>query len=167
MDDRIRISDADRDRVTGQLNHHFAQGRLTREELDERVTATLNAKTFADLHAVMADLPEPAPAPPRTGQPPPQTQQAGPTWMFRRRRPRILPLVLLALLAVLLIPSGGWLLLAFLKVILLFWLLACLAGILVAGRLRRRMRRYRRSGFTDDPRAGWPGGYGRGRCSRW
>jgi Domain of unknown function (DUF1707) len=29
MDDGIRVSDADRDRVTGQLRDHFAVGRIT------------------------------------------------------------------------------------------------------------------------------------------
>ncbi len=60
------------------------------------------------------------------------------------------------LLAALLIPGSGWLLFAFIKVILVFWLVACLAGILFAGRFHRRMRRDRRSGYTShgrgDPR---------------
>ena len=63
--DRIRISDHDRERATAKLCDHFAVGRLTREELDERITAALNARTAGDLRRVMADLPEPAPA----GQP--------------------------------------------------------------------------------------------------
>ncbi len=41
MDDRIRISDADRERVTARLREHFAEGRLTSEELDERISAAL------------------------------------------------------------------------------------------------------------------------------
>ena len=44
--DRIRVSDADRERVTARLREHFAEGRLTREELDERITAALSAKTI-------------------------------------------------------------------------------------------------------------------------
>src|SRR6266542_1361320 len=162
MDDRIRISDADRDRVTARLQHHFAEGRLTREELDERVSATLNAKTFGDLHALMADLPEPDPAAPREGQPPPRTEQAGPwggpRWMFRRRGPRLLPLVLLALLVVVVAPSGGWLLVAFLKVILVFWLLACLIGIVVAGVCRRLLGGFGRTGSSRFAESGWLGG---------
>ena len=47
MDERIRASDADRDRVTTRLQEHFAAGRLTRDELDERITAVLHAKTSA------------------------------------------------------------------------------------------------------------------------
>ena len=65
MDDHIRVSDADRDRVTARLREHFAEGRLTQDELDERISAALNAKTFGDLRPLMADLPEPVPAPPR------------------------------------------------------------------------------------------------------
>ena len=60
-DDRIRISDADRERATARLREHYAEGRLTREELDERITAALNARIIGDLRRVMADLPGPAP----------------------------------------------------------------------------------------------------------
>ncbi|HKA95790.1 MAG TPA: DUF1707 domain-containing protein, partial [Streptosporangiaceae bacterium] len=41
MDDRIRVSDADRDRVAARLRDHFAEGRLTQDELDERISAAL------------------------------------------------------------------------------------------------------------------------------
>ena len=95
MDDRIRVSDADRDRVTARLREHFAEGRLTQDELDERISAALNAKTFGDLRPVMADLPEPAPAPLRAARSP---QWGGPPWVVLRRGPRILPVVLIALL---------------------------------------------------------------------
>ena len=61
MNENIRISDADRDHVVERLREHFADGRLTSDELDERVTATLSAKTYGDLRAVLADLPEPQP----------------------------------------------------------------------------------------------------------
>ena len=64
MDDRIRTSDADRERVTGRLRDHYAEGRLTHDELDERISAALNAKTFGDLRRVLADLPEPRPVAP-------------------------------------------------------------------------------------------------------
>ena len=59
MDDRIRVSDADRERVAERLREHFAQGRLSSEELDERISAALGAKTFGDLRRIMTDLPEP------------------------------------------------------------------------------------------------------------
>ena len=59
LDESIRVSDADRDRVTAQLRDHFAAGRITPGELDERLSAALNAKTFGDLRRIMADLPGP------------------------------------------------------------------------------------------------------------
>src|ERR1022692_2780285 len=65
-DNHIRTSDADRERAIVQLRDHYAEGRLTCEELDERVTAALTARTFGDLRSVMADLPEPAHAPQRS-----------------------------------------------------------------------------------------------------
>ncbi len=159
MDDRIRTSDADRDRVTARLRDHFAEGRLTADELDERVTAALNSKTFGDLRRVMADLPEPAPAPPRAKQLAPR---AVPPRRSRRHVPAILPLAALALLAALVIPAGGgWLLFTVIKTIVVLWLVSCLARMFLAGRIRRRMRR--------DWLPGEPGGYprsGRG-SSRW
>jgi uncharacterized membrane protein len=55
--DRLRVGDAERDEVTSALHEHFAQGRLTRNELDERLTATLSARTVGDLRNVTRDLP--------------------------------------------------------------------------------------------------------------
>ena len=55
MDDRIRVSDADRERVAAGLREHFAEGRLSQEELDERLSAALGAKTAGDLRRVMAE----------------------------------------------------------------------------------------------------------------
>ena len=134
MDDRIRASDADRDRVTAQLRDHFAAGRITPSELDERLSEALNAKTFGDLRRIMADLPGPVPAPLGAALPP---LRATPAWAVRRRPP-FPPLILLALFAALLIPGAGWLLAAFVNVILLFWLMAFVVGAFAFGRSQRR-----------------------------
>ena len=146
MDDRIRVSDTDRDHVTARLRDHFAEGRLTSGELDERISAALSARTFGDLRRVMADLPGPVPVPPAKAQHP---QWAGPPWLARRRGPRLLPLALLVLLAALLMPGGGWLLFAFIKLILVFWLVTCLAGIFAVSRFRRHVYRHWQSGYTQ------------------
>jgi hypothetical protein len=134
MDGSIRASDADRDRVTAQLRDHFAAGRITPGELDERLSAALNAKTFGDLRRIMADLPGPVPAPLGAAPPP---LRATPAWAVRRRPP-IPPLILLALLAALLIPGTGWLLAAFVNVILLFWLMTFAIGAFTLGRSQQR-----------------------------
>ena len=62
--EQLRVGDAERDEVTTALHEHFAQGRRTRDELDERLTATLSARTVADLRVVTRDLPGTAPAQP-------------------------------------------------------------------------------------------------------
>jgi hypothetical protein len=163
MNDHIRVSDADRERVAERLREHFAEGRLSSDELDERIAATLTAKTFAELRRVTKDLPDPEPA----GAPGQDRPYPAPPWagwqgfaMRRRRRgPRLLPLVMLVLLAALVIPGAGFLFVAFVKVVLVFWLVAALAAVFAAARFRRHARRHWQSG----PRGPW----GRGPWGQW
>ena len=54
---RLRASDADREQVIDTLKVAFAQGRLTKEELDLRAGQAFASRTYADLAAVTADLP--------------------------------------------------------------------------------------------------------------
>jgi Domain of unknown function (DUF1707) len=145
MDDRIRVSDADRENVASRLREHYAEGRLSSDELEERVASALGARTFGDLRRVMTDLPGPVPAPP-PGQPAPPPGARRRHYGYYRRGPRLLPLVLIALIAALVLPGVGWLFFAFLKVFLLFWLVALVVGLLAAARFRRRARRYWQSG---------------------
>lgn len=53
----MRASAADRDRVTDVLKAAFADGRLTKDEFDERCDRTMSARTYGDLSQVIADLP--------------------------------------------------------------------------------------------------------------
>jgi len=53
----IRASDGERDQVVAQLQRHFAAGRLTQAELEERLGAALAARTRDQLHPLTADLP--------------------------------------------------------------------------------------------------------------
>ena len=55
--DQSRASDADREQVVASLRDHFVEGRLTRAELDERLTTALSARTPDDLRRLTADLP--------------------------------------------------------------------------------------------------------------
>jgi hypothetical protein len=61
QDPALRAGDADRDRVAEQLREHFAAGRLTEDELQERLEAAYSARTFGDLKPILADLPALAP----------------------------------------------------------------------------------------------------------
>jgi Domain of unknown function (DUF1707) len=53
----LRASHADRDLVAEQLRVAAGDGRLSPEELDERLELALTARTYAELAAVVADLP--------------------------------------------------------------------------------------------------------------
>ncbi|KDN73738.1 DUF1707 domain-containing protein [Streptomyces olindensis] len=57
----VRASHADRDRIVDVLRVAAGDGRLTMEELDERVEAALSARTVGELAALTADLPEAVP----------------------------------------------------------------------------------------------------------
>ncbi|HEY6687922.1 MAG TPA: DUF1707 domain-containing protein [Propionibacteriaceae bacterium] len=52
----LRASDADRDQVATLLSTAYAEGRLTREEHDERIGELMAAKTFDDLIPLTRDL---------------------------------------------------------------------------------------------------------------
>jgi hypothetical protein len=53
----IRVGDAEREVVATQLREHYADGRLTLDELNERLDQAFAAKTRTDLGAVTRDLP--------------------------------------------------------------------------------------------------------------
>lgn len=58
----VRASDAERDQAAEVLRAAFAEGRLTRTELDERLAVAYAAKTHADLRDLTGDLPGAVPA---------------------------------------------------------------------------------------------------------
>ena len=59
----LRASDRDRDVVLGVLAEGYADGRLTKEEYDERAAAASTAKTLGELPPVILDLVPPVAAP--------------------------------------------------------------------------------------------------------
>ena len=52
-----RASDEDRSRTAAALGEHYAAGRLTLEEFQERLDKTYAAATLGELDRLMADLP--------------------------------------------------------------------------------------------------------------
>jgi uncharacterized protein DUF1707 len=77
----LRIADTDRDRAAEVLREAHAQGRITVDELDERLTSVYSAKTFADLVPVTRDLPAVGEA--DTGSRTPARSRIGGTPRFR------------------------------------------------------------------------------------
>ena len=55
----MRASDADRDHVVERLRRASTEGRIASDELEQRLTAALRARTYAELDATTADLPGP------------------------------------------------------------------------------------------------------------
>jgi DNA-binding transcriptional ArsR family regulator len=53
----LRAGDADRDAAAAALGEHFARGRLTLDELNARLEATLTATTHGELSRATRDLP--------------------------------------------------------------------------------------------------------------
>jgi hypothetical protein len=108
----VRIGDSERDQAISSLGDHFAAGRLTREEFDERSDQAMQARYGADLQPLFADLPRPVPAIP------PQT------WPTGSRSPFLLMLWLMSLLLVIavigaVVLSAPWLVWMFLTIFLI------------------------------------------------
>ena len=53
----VRIGDAEREKVATDLREHYARGRLTLEEFQQRLDAVFAAKIDTDLVKITADLP--------------------------------------------------------------------------------------------------------------
>jgi hypothetical protein len=66
----MRVSDSDREQAAEVLREAAGQGRISLDELDERLEAAYAAKTYADLATVTRDLPQAgqAPSPARAAQ---------------------------------------------------------------------------------------------------
>jgi hypothetical protein len=58
MAEGLRVSDRQREEASGALRDHFAAGRISEDELNERLDAALKAKTDSELNALLADLPK-------------------------------------------------------------------------------------------------------------
>ena len=65
---QVRAGDADRDATAAALCEHFAHGRLTLDELNTRLAATLAASTHGELAQLTGDLPEVTVAPARASR---------------------------------------------------------------------------------------------------
>ncbi|MCW2779837.1 MAG: hypothetical protein JWR35_286 [Marmoricola sp.] len=74
--DTLRITDAERDAAVASLGEHYAVGRLTKQEFDDRSDVAWQAKTRGELVPLFADLPRPETA---------KAVRQGPAGISRRR----------------------------------------------------------------------------------
>jgi Domain of unknown function (DUF1707) len=56
-DGHLRVGDGERDHALDALGKHYAAGRLSAEELEDRISAALRARTRSDLSVLFRDLP--------------------------------------------------------------------------------------------------------------
>lgn len=78
----LRIGDSEREAAANALGEHYATGRLSKEEYDERAAVVWDARTLAALQPVFADLPLPhgplqPTSPPRAAGPLPNGRGRG------------------------------------------------------------------------------------------
>ncbi len=78
----LRIGDSERDAVAAELREHYAHGRLTLEEFNERLDAVFAAKTQRDLSRLTSDLPHV-----RSGGAPLPSQRTRPGPLMASRSP--------------------------------------------------------------------------------
>jgi hypothetical protein len=107
----LRASHADRERAIDVLKAAFAEGRLDQDEYTDRVGQAQASRTYADLGALIADLPvgpfgtlAPAPSP-VAGPLPPPAVPAPPAGLRLPPRASMTPLVIAALIAGIMVPT--------------------------------------------------------------
>ncbi|MGH8825184.1 MAG: DUF1707 SHOCT-like domain-containing protein [Jiangellaceae bacterium] len=111
----MRIGDADRDRAVAALGDHYAAGRLTAEEFDDRSSKAWQARTAEDLAPLFADLPDSGGGPEPTPRARPGFARHHPRVGAGRRPPLVFLPVVLLVLAVVVIVALPW------PLIILFW----------------------------------------------
>lgn len=156
---QLRIGDAERESAVTALGEHYAAGRLTKEEYDERSDRAYGARTAADLWPLFADLPGPQSGRPASGSSDRRSEHgehlrqgprgwSGPVgpgpWAPRSRHwwPAVVPvLVVLGVLTVL--------------THLPFLLLLLVAWLVWSGAVRGRHGGYRRDRYRYDDSRRW------------
>jgi hypothetical protein len=161
----LRIGDADREAAAATLREHYAQGRLTLEEFNQRLDAVFTSTMQSQLNHIVRDLPHvPQPsaslpaAVPGAGR-----ERAREEYQSRGARPR------LGLFPVIIAALATWLLIFDLHLRMFPWpgklaiFLAILAGlrgvlrrIFGLGRGRGRARGGRGCGHYRGGRGRWP-----------
>jgi hypothetical protein len=121
----IRIGDSERDRAIASLGDHFAAGRLTAEEFDQRTDQALQARFNADLEPLFVDLP-------RTAEPPvePNPNRRPDLHLAWSAMLWLAPLFVIGAVVAAVVLSAPWLVWMFLWV------------FLITGLFRRRRRYY-------------------------
>ncbi|MBV6758265.1 DUF1707 SHOCT-like domain-containing protein [Rhodococcus opacus] len=133
----IRIGTAEREQALNSLSEHFAAGRLTVPEFDERSLAVTNATTRGELDRVFTDLPATTAAAPAKAEAADTDRDQN----WRRIVMSVIPLVALVLFFVVPV-DNSW----------LFFLMIPAAGAILFGTRDDRHDRDRRRDRRDRDR---------------
>jgi hypothetical protein len=126
--DTMLIGDHERDLAVAALAQHYAHGRLTLTEHEDRMTRALKARTNADLLALFTDLPRPeAPKP-----------------LARRSRSRLVLRAIIGAIAALIV---------LIVVVQVIVVAAIVGAAVVIGRLA--FASHRRHPMAEPPQRGW------------
>ncbi len=108
----LRAAEADRRHTIAELQRHYVDGRLGEDELGDRISRALAARTFGDLQALLRDLPAsspfPEPAPPSPATPRARRSALTPEHGFRAHLVSYLAVMALLLAVWLLTTPGGY-----------------------------------------------------------
>ena len=140
-------SHADRERVIDALKTAFTEGRLTQDELEGRVAWAAGSRTYAELAAVMADIPVVCAAVPRPAR---KVRGIGALAVFGAVPPVLLVAAFLA--------DSKDLAAAGLVLFILDFLVAMMAGMVAIGTAIDSRRKNRRARGQPPPRPGLSGG---------
>ncbi len=101
-----RASDADREEVVERLRIAAGEGRIGHDELDERLSRALSAKTYRQLHATVDDIPRDRAG---NGRRMPQARRTVAGWMVKsvRNEPWLLVFMLPVLVITLTLAAIG------------------------------------------------------------
>jgi hypothetical protein len=140
------VGDDDRQTVVAELQRHFIDGRLTSDELEQRVEDALHARTFADLAVLLTDLPTlPSQAPATSLEPSEPVEYDSPHFSFGPPLGAILVLVGIVTMLWMFAMPGGSHMGGFGFWPILIW------GLFFIGRPPRRGRRDRWHGGGGPP----------------
>jgi uncharacterized Tic20 family protein len=75
---QLRVTNQDRELAVEQIKAAFAEGRLDKDEMDERLDLAMNARTYGDLAPIIQDLRPVQYAPPQAPAQPSMSRYAAP-----------------------------------------------------------------------------------------
>lgn len=119
---QLRLSDAERDDAAQLLGDHFAAGRLSAEEHDERTSAAFAARTRGELPGLFSDLPGGSPwspAPSDAREPSPVRWTGGPRTSPPSGMPPVLRVLAALVLVVLVLTQLPWILIGLVAFVVL------------------------------------------------